>query len=74
MYAYEIVEKYLRKNGYAGLKSYDNDCSCCLDKDYAECDYFGSYDLDADRYQRARLLPDGSGVDESSVQGLEVEE
>jgi hypothetical protein len=43
MYAYEIVEKYLREKGYAGLKSYDNDCSCCLDKDYAECDYFGSY-------------------------------
>jgi hypothetical protein len=35
--------------------------------------YYG-YDMDADRYQRARLLPDLSGVDESTIQGFEVEE
>jgi hypothetical protein len=34
---------------------------------------FFSYDTDADRYQRARLLPDLSGVDESTIQGIEVE-
>jgi hypothetical protein len=43
MYTYEIVEKYLRKNGYAGLKSCDNGCSCFLDKDYADCDYFDAF-------------------------------
>ncbi|MDR2049680.1 MAG: hypothetical protein LBP69_09535 [Treponema sp.] len=43
MHTYEIVEKYLRENGYAGLKNCDNDCSCFLDKDYADCDYFGGY-------------------------------
>jgi hypothetical protein len=34
-----------------------------------------SYSSDTDRYyQRARLLPDLSGVDESTIQGFEVEE
>jgi hypothetical protein len=33
-----------------------------------------SYDNDNSQYQRARLLPDLSGVDESTIQGLEVEE
>jgi hypothetical protein len=27
-----------------------------------------------EKYQRARLLPDLSGVDESTIQGFEVEE
>jgi hypothetical protein len=31
------------------------------------------YNLDTDTYQRARLLPDLSGVDESTIQGFEVE-
>jgi hypothetical protein len=35
---------------------------------------FFSYDLESDRYQRARLLPDFSGVDEDTIQGFEVEE
>jgi hypothetical protein len=35
---------------------------------------FYSYDADIDEYQRARLLPDGSGIDESSICGFEVEE
>jgi hypothetical protein len=35
--------------------------------------YF-SYDLDSDRYERVKLLPDGSGIDESTIQGFEVEE
>jgi hypothetical protein len=32
------------------------------------------YNLDISAYQRARLLPDLSGVDESTIQGFEVEE
>jgi hypothetical protein len=32
------------------------------------------YNLDTDRYDRARLLPDLSGVDESTIQGFEVKE
>jgi hypothetical protein len=43
MYAYKIVETYLRENGYAGLKNCDNGCSCLLGRDYADCDYFGAY-------------------------------
>jgi hypothetical protein len=35
---------------------------------------FYDYELDTYRYQRARLLPDGSGVDEDTIQGFEVEE
>jgi hypothetical protein len=35
---------------------------------------FGSYELAGDKLQRARLLPDISGIDESSIQGFEVEE
>ncbi|MDR0656552.1 MAG: hypothetical protein LBG22_09595 [Treponema sp.] len=35
---------------------------------------FFNYDLDSYRYQRARLLPDLSGVDKSTIQGFEVEE
>jgi hypothetical protein len=35
---------------------------------------FFSYDSDADKYQRARLLPDGSGIDEDSICWFEVEE
>jgi hypothetical protein len=32
------------------------------------------YVLISERYQRARLLPDLSGIDESTIQGFEVEE
>jgi hypothetical protein len=32
------------------------------------------YNLDIKSYRRARLLPDLSGVDESTIQGFEVEE
>jgi hypothetical protein len=35
--------------------------------------YF-AYTLEEDRYQRARLLPDLSGVDPNTIQGFEVEE
>jgi hypothetical protein len=35
--------------------------------------YFG-YSDNVDNYQRARLLPDLSGIDESTIQGFEVEE
>jgi hypothetical protein len=35
--------------------------------------YF-DYTLEEDEYRRARLLPDKSGIDESTVQGFEVEE
>ncbi|MDR0586183.1 MAG: hypothetical protein LBG26_02985 [Treponema sp.] len=35
---------------------------------------FFNYDMESDRYQRARLLSDLSGVDESNIQGFEVEE
>jgi hypothetical protein len=35
--------------------------------------YF-SYSLGEDRYQRARLLNNLSGIDESTIQGFEVEE
>jgi hypothetical protein len=35
---------------------------------------FYSYIGNIDKYQRARLLPDGSGIDESSICGFEVEE
>ena len=35
--------------------------------------YF-EYNLDPEKYQRARLLPDLSGVDESTIQDFEVEE
>jgi hypothetical protein len=30
--------------------------------------------MEEDRYQRARFLPDLSGIDESTVQGFEAEE
>jgi hypothetical protein len=33
-----------------------------------------NYDLDEYEYQRARLLPDHSGIDEDTIQGFEVEE
>jgi hypothetical protein len=32
------------------------------------------YDRDLSEFRRARLLPDKSGIDESSIQGFEVEE
>jgi hypothetical protein len=32
------------------------------------------YDTDLSHYRRARLLPDLSGIDESAIQGFEVEE
>jgi hypothetical protein len=35
---------------------------------------FFSYNMDLDEHQRARLLPDLSGVDEDTIQGFEVEE
>jgi hypothetical protein len=35
---------------------------------------FFSYDMDAKRYERARILPDMSGIDRSTIQGFEVEE
>jgi hypothetical protein len=35
---------------------------------------FFSYDLGEYRFQRARILPDLSGVDEDTIQGFEVEE
>jgi hypothetical protein len=35
---------------------------------------FFSYNMGTERYQRARLLSDLSGVDETSVQGFKVEE
>jgi hypothetical protein len=35
---------------------------------------FYGYDEGVEYYQRARLLPDLSGVDESTIQGFEVEE
>jgi hypothetical protein len=35
---------------------------------------FLAYPHEAGRYQRARLLPDKSGIDESTVRGFEVEE
>jgi hypothetical protein len=35
---------------------------------------FPGYNGDLKSYQRARLLPDNSGVDESTIQGFEVEE
>jgi hypothetical protein len=34
--------------------------------------FFG-YNMDVDKYERARLLPDLSGVDEDTIQGFEVE-
>jgi hypothetical protein len=39
-----------------------------------ESPQFLGYNMEADRYQRARLLPDLSGVDESTIQGFEAEE
>jgi hypothetical protein len=36
--------------------------------------YDYDYEFDASKYQRAQLLPDKSGVDESTIQGFEVEE
>jgi hypothetical protein len=35
--------------------------------------YFGYGEI-ITNYQRAKLLPDGSGIDESTIQGFEVEE
>jgi hypothetical protein len=35
---------------------------------------FHGYDRDGNKYQRARLRPDLSGIDENTVQGFEVEE
>jgi hypothetical protein len=35
---------------------------------------FFSYDTDTAKYRRARLLPDNSGIDESTIRGFEVEE
>jgi hypothetical protein len=35
--------------------------------------YFG-YGSDIVGYHRAKLLPDGSGIDKSTIQGFEVEE
>jgi hypothetical protein len=35
---------------------------------------FHSYTVAISDYQRARLLPDLSGVDEDTIQGFEVEE
>jgi hypothetical protein len=29
--------------------------------------------MEEDRYQRARLLPDLSGIDENTVEGFEIE-
>jgi hypothetical protein len=35
---------------------------------------FHAYDREVDQYQRARLRPDNSGIDESTIQDFEVEE
>jgi hypothetical protein len=43
MCADDIVKKYLEENGYAGLRSSENDCSCRLGEDFADCDYFSRY-------------------------------
>jgi hypothetical protein len=42
------------------------------DNAWAIPQFFG-YDKDISGFQRARLLPDRSGVDESTIQGFEVE-
>jgi hypothetical protein len=36
--------------------------------------HYFAYDLDADRYERSKLLPDSSGIDESTIQGFEIAE
>jgi hypothetical protein len=43
MYAVDIVEKYVKENGYAGLRSLENGCSCRIGEDFADCDYFGRW-------------------------------
>jgi hypothetical protein len=35
---------------------------------------YDSYEMDPEKYRRARLLPDLSGVDEDTIQGFEAEE
>jgi hypothetical protein len=43
------------------------------DRDWGQPQSRG-YNYDLKNYVRARLLPDLSGVDESTIQGFEVEE
>jgi hypothetical protein len=40
--------------------------------DWGSPQYF-CYNMEEDRYQRARLLPDLSGIDENTVEGFEIE-